>query len=121
LIEVIGEAAGTVTSNRRASKFVRPLSERSNPKPLREVRAGRCRQIERKPRQPVFLIGDGVIIPKASDVLREIVAITNIPVVSSLMGIGALRSDDPIYFGMLGMHGTFTANKAVPAPTCSLP
>ncbi|MGJ7922693.1 biosynthetic-type acetolactate synthase large subunit [Neobacillus sp. LXY-4] len=64
-------------------------------------------------RKPVFFIGGGTIISGAAQVLREIVEKAGIPVVSSLMGLGAMRVSDPLHLGMLGMHGTFASNKAV--------
>jgi acetolactate synthase-1/2/3 large subunit len=63
--------------------------------------------------KPVFFIGGGTIISGASELLTEMAQQAQIPVVSSLMGIGAFLSTDPLYLGMLGMHGTFAANKAV--------
>lgn len=64
-------------------------------------------------RKPVLLIGGGTIIAGASDVLQEIVQQCQIPVVTTLMGIGAYPTENPLFLGMLGMHGTFAANKAV--------
>jgi acetolactate synthase I/II/III large subunit len=64
-------------------------------------------------RKPVFFIGGGAIISGASEVLTEIAHKARIPVVCSLLGIGSIDATDPLYLGMLGMHGTFAANKAV--------
>lgn len=64
-------------------------------------------------RKPVIFIGGGIIASGAADSLREVVKRTRIPVVSSLMGIGSMEAGNPLYLGMLGMHGTFAANKAV--------
>lgn len=64
-------------------------------------------------KRPVFFIGGGTIISGAAELVNEIVNQTGIPVVSSLMGMGALRGTHPQNLGMLGMHGTFAANKAV--------
>jgi acetolactate synthase I/II/III large subunit len=66
-----------------------------------------------KARKPVLFIGGGVIASGASEDLREIVQQSRIPVVSSLLGIGSMEAGNPLYLGMLGMHGTFAANKAV--------
>ncbi len=66
-----------------------------------------------KAEKPVLFIGGGVIISGASDALGAVIEKTKIPVVSSLLGIGALRHDHPYYLGMLGMHGTYAANMAV--------
>jgi acetolactate synthase I/II/III large subunit len=64
-------------------------------------------------RKPVIFIGGGVIASGAADPLREVIKQSRIPVVSSLLGIGAMEARNPLYLGMLGMHGTFAANKAV--------
>ncbi|UOF91311.1 biosynthetic-type acetolactate synthase large subunit [Fodinisporobacter ferrooxydans] len=64
-------------------------------------------------RKPVFLIGGGVIGANASEIFRQLVEQTQIPVVSTMMGIGAFPTRHPLFLGMLGMHGTFAANKAV--------
>jgi acetolactate synthase I/II/III large subunit len=64
-------------------------------------------------RKPVLFIGGGVIASGASNELREFVERSRIPVVSSLLGIGSMEAGNPLYLGMLGMHGTFAANKAV--------
>jgi acetolactate synthase-1/2/3 large subunit len=64
-------------------------------------------------RKPVFFIGGGAIISGASEVLTEMAHMARIPVVCSLLGIGSIDATDPLYLGMLGMHGTYAANKAV--------
>lgn len=62
---------------------------------------------------PVLFIGGGVISANAADELAAFVRQTNIPVVSSLMGLTAFPTTDPLHLGMLGMHGTYAANMAV--------
>ncbi|PAE44343.1 biosynthetic-type acetolactate synthase large subunit [Bacillus sp. 7884-1] len=64
-------------------------------------------------RKPVLFVGGGIIASGAAHELREIVERSRIPVVSSLLGIGSMEAGNPLYLGMLGMHGTFSANKAV--------
>jgi acetolactate synthase-1/2/3 large subunit len=64
-------------------------------------------------KKPLIYIGGGVISSDASDSLREFVRLTGIPVTSTLMGLGAFPADDPLFLGMLGMHGTYRANMAV--------
>ena len=63
-------------------------------------------------KKPVFYTGGGVINagPKASQLLRELVALTNFPVTSTLMGLGAYPASGDNWLGMLGMHGTYEAN-----------
>lgn len=63
--------------------------------------------------RPVVLVGGGVISSGASTALTEWVKEAEVPVVSTLMGIGAFPSGHPLHLGMLGMHGTFAANRAV--------
>lgn len=66
-----------------------------------------------KAKKPVLFIGGGVIASGASDLLIQLATKANIPVVTTMMGIGAFPSNHPLFLGMLGMHGTFAANKAV--------
>ncbi|MBN1601724.1 MAG: biosynthetic-type acetolactate synthase large subunit [Chitinispirillaceae bacterium] len=63
--------------------------------------------------RPLFYIGGGVIVSEASSLLREIIHEFSIPVVSTLNGLGTIADDDPLYFGMLGMHGARAANELV--------
>ena len=66
-------------------------------------------------KKPVFYTGGGVINsgPAASQLLRELVSITDFPVTSTLMGLGAFPASDRHWLGMLGMHGTYEANLAM--------
>ena len=65
--------------------------------------------------RPVFYTGGGVINsgPRASALLRELQALTGIPVTSTLMGLGAFPASHPDWLGMVGMHGSFEANNAM--------
>ncbi|MEM9206832.1 MAG: biosynthetic-type acetolactate synthase large subunit, partial [Pseudomonadota bacterium] len=66
-------------------------------------------------KRPIFYTGGGVINsgPEASQLLREFVRLTGIPITSTLMGLGAYPGTDPLWVGMLGMHGTYEANNAM--------
>ena len=66
-------------------------------------------------RRPVFYTGGGVINsgPEASRLLRELVAETNFPITSTLMGLGAYPASGANWLGMLGMHGLYEANMAM--------
>jgi len=66
-------------------------------------------------KRPLFYTGGGVINsgPKAAARLREIVGLTGFPITSTLMGLGAFPAADPLWLGMLGMHGTYEANMAM--------
>jgi acetolactate synthase-1/2/3 large subunit len=65
--------------------------------------------------RPIFYTGGGVINsgPEASELLREIAALTGAPVTSTLMGLGAFPASSEQWLGMLGMHGTYEANWAM--------
>ena len=66
-------------------------------------------------KRPLFYTGGGVINsgPQASQILREFVQLTGFPITSTLMGLGAFPAADPLWLGMLGMHGTYEANLAM--------
>ncbi len=66
-------------------------------------------------RRPVFYTGGGVVNsgPEASNLLRELVELTNFPITSTLMGLGAYPASGDNWLGMLGMHGSYEANMAM--------
>lgn len=70
-------------------------------------------QAIRKSKKPMVFVGGGAVISGAETELREFVKKIDAPVTDSLMGKGAFDSMDPYYTGMLGMHGTKTANLSV--------
>lgn len=61
-------------------------------------------------KRPFFLVGGGAVISETSEELIEFVHKLNAPVADSLMGKGAFPGTDDLYTGMIGMHGTKTAN-----------
>ncbi|SHK95524.1 acetolactate synthase, large subunit [Anaerocolumna jejuensis DSM 15929] len=70
-------------------------------------------QMIKESQKPVIFIGGGAVISDAWEEVREFVRRTDAPVTDTLMGKGAFSGDDPYYTGMLGMHGTKTANFSV--------
>ena len=66
-----------------------------------------------KSERPVVYCGGGIISANASAELREFAEKTNIPVATTIMGIGAIPADHPLSLRWLGMHGTVYANYAV--------
>ncbi|MCO4841445.1 MAG: acetolactate synthase 3 large subunit [Yoonia sp.] len=68
-----------------------------------------------KAKRPIFYTGGGVINSgaAASQLLRELVAATNFPITSTLMGLGAYPASGDNWLGMLGMHGLYEANMAM--------
>ena len=65
--------------------------------------------------RPVIYTGGGVVNSgsEASHLLRELVQLTNFPITSTLMGLGAYPASGDNWIGMLGMHGTYEANMAM--------
>ena len=66
-----------------------------------------------KAKRPLIYAGGGVLLSDAGDKLEEFATKHNIPVVSTMMGIGVLPTDHPLYFGMVGNNGKAYANRAV--------
>ncbi|MBU2510705.1 biosynthetic-type acetolactate synthase large subunit [bacterium] len=64
-------------------------------------------------KKPLIYAGGGVISGEASEALRQFAIKNRIPVTTTLMGLGAFAEDHELSLGMLGMHGTWTANMAV--------
>ncbi|MCR6642145.1 MAG: biosynthetic-type acetolactate synthase large subunit [Sporocytophaga sp.] len=64
-------------------------------------------------KKPLVIAGHGVLLAKAWDELREFVHKENIPVISTILGTGAMEYNDPLFFQWLGMHGMKYANLAV--------
>ncbi|WP_051590976.1 biosynthetic-type acetolactate synthase large subunit [Bacillus sp. UNC438CL73TsuS30] len=109
---LIEYAAGPLTNNQdRLLSYPRPRSHISKGQMEKSIES--AAELIEAARKPVLFIGGGVISSGAANFLRGIVRQARIPVVSSLMGIGAMEAANPLYLGMLGMHGTFAANKAV--------
>lgn len=81
---------------------------KGNPKQIR-----RAAEAIDKSERPVIYAGGGVISSGASSELAEFARRINIPVTTTLMGLGSFPEDDPLSLKMLGMHGTRYANYAV--------
>ncbi len=71
-----------------------------------------------KAKRPLLYVGGGVIIAKASERLRQLAESANLPVTTTLMGLGAFPEDHPLALRMLGMHGTAYANFAMQHADC---
>ena len=64
-------------------------------------------------KRPLIMTGGGVILGKASSLLTQLARKYQIPVTGTLMGLGSFPGTDPLWLGMLGMHGTYYANMAI--------
>ena len=63
--------------------------------------------------RPLILVGGGVVLSDASELMNRFARLTGIPVISTLMGLGGFRGSDRKFLGMAGMHGTLEANYAL--------
>ncbi|MGD9180413.1 MAG: biosynthetic-type acetolactate synthase large subunit [Desulfobacterales bacterium] len=66
-------------------------------------------------KRPVLFAGGGIILSQAAAELTQFAHKTQIPVTTSLMGLGAFPGTDPLWLGMIGMHGTYRANMSTGA------
>ncbi len=103
--------------NKTINKFQYP--ENVNLRTYKPTIKGHSVQIKKviselsKAKRPIICAGGGVILSQASKLLKEFSSKWNIPVVSTMMGISAMPTDDPLYFGMVGNNGKSYANKAM--------
>jgi acetolactate synthase-1/2/3 large subunit len=95
--------------------FPGPVSLRGY-KPTIKGHAGQIKRVIRaiaNAERPVICAGGGIFAADAQNELKLFAEMLNIPVVSTLMGIGAIPTAHPYYMGMLGMHGKNVANQAI--------
>ena len=64
-------------------------------------------------KRPLFLVGGGVNISRAGAEMTRLAEMLNVPVVTTIMGKGALPTDHPLFIGNMGMHGNVASNTAV--------
>ncbi len=64
-------------------------------------------------KRPMIYTGGGVILSNASEELTQLTRLLGFPCTSTLMGLGGYPATDPLFTGMLGMHGTYEANMAM--------
>ena len=85
-------------------------------KPNTSVHIGqlkRALKMLQKAKKPLFLAGGGVNISHAQKIFTQVVEKTQVPVVTTVMGRGAISTKNPLFIGNLGMHGAYAANMAV--------
>lgn len=90
-----------------------PLFAVEEPEALNPSELTAARTLIAAAERPVLYVGGGVGMANAEQQLRDFAAVTGMPAVTTLKGIGALDPDSAVYLGMLGMHGTKAANYAV--------
>lgn len=103
--------------NKELKNFVYP--DEVNIRSYKPTTKGNAAQIKRvvkeilRSKKPVICAGGGVILSDAKEELLTLSHKYNIPVVTTLMGIGAMRYNDSMYFGMVGNNGKQYANRAM--------
>ena len=112
---VVVDIPKDITAEKAEFSYPKKVSMRSyNP-----VHIGHAGQIKRAvklmqgAKRPILYTGGGVILGEASGQLTELARIMNFPVTNTLMGLGAYPATDPLFVGLLGMHGTYEANMAM--------
>ncbi len=85
-------------------------------KPNENVHVGQLKKgykLLKSAKKPLFLVGGGINIARANEKMLRLVEQTKVPVVTTVMGKGAIPTDHPYYIGNSGMHGKYAANLAV--------
>ncbi|MGN0399574.1 MAG: biosynthetic-type acetolactate synthase large subunit [Blautia sp.] len=85
-------------------------------KPSKGVHMGQLKKaigLLKEAKRPLFLMGGGVNIGRANQEALALVEATGIPVITTIMGKGALPTNHPLYMGNVGMHGCYAANRAI--------
>ena len=85
-------------------------------KPNTSVHMGQIKkavEILKTAKKPLFLIGGGVNIAHANELMKQLAEKTGIPVITTIMGKGAIPANHHLYVGNLGIHGCYAANSAI--------
>ncbi len=112
---VVVDVPKDVTANKTEYIYPQNLVMRS----YSPVTKGHPKQIRRavevlcEAKRPMVYSGGGIISGESSDTLTEFVRLMGFPCTNTLMGLGAFPASDPLFVGMLGMHGTYEANMAM--------
>lgn len=110
---VLVDITKDVTANKTEYTKVIPEPIRPVVKNMKEEDLEKAVNMIKKAEKPFVFVGGGAIASDASKELREFVHKINAPVADTLMGKGAFSGEDPLYAGMLGMHGTKASNFGV--------
>ena len=112
---VVVDIPKDITANKAEYIYPKSISMRSY-QPVTEGHSGQIRkavQVLLSAKRPIIYSGGGIISSDCSEQLTELVRLLGYPCTNTLMGLGAYPADDPLFVGMLGMHGTYEANLAM--------
>jgi acetolactate synthase-1/2/3 large subunit len=111
VIDIPKDVSAAQTDYSRLEKVRFPFAAKTlSPNPI-EVRRAAAAIV--KAQRPVLYVGGGIVNSGAGNALREFAEGLRLPVTPTLMGLGGFPSSHSLMLGMLGMHGTYAANKAV--------
>ena len=113
LVDIPKNVANTATEY-KAPKEIKLKSYNPTYKPNKKQLRKVITQIKNAKR-PLIFAGGGVILSKSAEELTHFARELQIPVTTSLMGLGAFPGSDPLWLGMIGMHGTYRANMCTSA------
>jgi acetolactate synthase-1/2/3 large subunit len=112
---VVVDIPKDVTQHRCVYEYPKSVSMRSY-NPTSKGHSGQIKkaaQMLLDAKRPMIYTGGGVVLGNASPQVTELVRMLGYPATSTLMGLGGYPSPDPLFLGMLGMHGTIEANMAM--------
>ncbi len=110
---VLVDVPKDVTANKTDYEAIVPAHTPRSAHQISESELATALGLIKKAKKPYVFVGGGAVISGASDELRQFVSLLQAPVCDSLMGKGAFDGTDPLYTGMLGMHGTKVSNFGV--------
>jgi len=112
---VVVDLPKDITADKAEFHYPDKVSMRSyNPVHIGHVgQIRRAVRLLRNAKRPMIYTGGGVVLGNASESLTELTRALGYPITNTLMGLGAYPATDPLFVGMLGMHGTYEANMAM--------
>ncbi|MHB8454124.1 MAG: acetolactate synthase 3 large subunit [Acidiferrobacterales bacterium] len=112
---VVVDIPKDITAHKAEYHYPKTITMRSY-SPVTKGHSGQIRKavdLVLQAKRPMIYTGGGVILGEASKLLTEFVRLLGYPCTNTLMGLGGFPATDPLFVGMLGMHGTYEANMAM--------
>ncbi len=112
---VVVDVPKDVTQHKCEYEYPKSVTMRSY-NPTSKGHAGQIKkaaQMLLEAKRPILYTGGGVVLGNAAEQVTELARLLGYPVTNTLMGLGGYPSPDPLFLGMLGMHGTIEANMAM--------
>jgi acetolactate synthase-1/2/3 large subunit len=120
LIDIPKDIQVSVTEYDPGANYETTLAKYDPPPPVDPEGIARMCEAIRNARRPVIYAGHGIILSGCSDLLRQFVQKTQIPITTTLLGLGIYPMRDPLCMGMPGMHGSHTVNYALSECDCCI-